>query len=284
MYLVFDIGGTKLRLSVSEDCEKFAEPYMVETPKSFEEGMRAFKDGFEKLVGGKKITKAAGGIRGVLDKDKEQLINDVHLKDWLGKPLIKYLQEIVGADVVLHNDTVLVGLGEAVRGAGRNYKIVAYLTISTGVGGSKIIDGKIDESVFGFEPGHQIIDLDGSVFPDITRESGGVVGQLEDYISGSAMELRFGKKPYDITDKNIWDKAAEYLAVGLNNTIVHWSPDVVVLGGGMMKSPGISVDTVKTHLGNILKIYPIKPEIKKAELGDFGGLYGGLEILKRLRK
>jgi predicted NBD/HSP70 family sugar kinase len=282
MYLLFDIGGTKLRLAVSEDGESFNDPYMVETPESFEDGMRAFKEGLNKVSFGKNITKASGGIRGVLSGEKDKLLNDSRLTDWLEKPLKQSLREIVNADVYLEHDTALGGLGEAMCGAGKGYLIVAYITVSTGVGGSKIVNGKIDEGVYGFEPGHQIIDLDGSVFPDaLSFEGGNNKGHLEAYISGTALEKRFNKKPHEITDESVWDEMANYLAVGLNNIVVHWSPDAIILGGGMMKSPGISVDNVKMHLSKLLKIYPRQPEIKKAELGDFGGLYGAMEYLKQ---
>lgn len=283
MYLVFDIGGTKLRLATSEDGENFRDPYIVETPKAFEDGMKVFAEGLQKISSGAKIDKAVGGIRGVLNKDKDVLLTDAHLTGWLGKPIKKGLQEVIKSQVFLQNDTALVGLGEAVRGAGKGYNILVYLTVSTGVGGARIINKQIDESSLGFEPGHQIIDADGSIFPDAeSTEGGGVKGHLEAYISGTAVEKRYGKKPYEIVDEKIWDEEAKLLAVGINNTIVHWSPDVVVLGGSMMKSPGISVAAVKMHLSRMLKIFPSQPDVKKAELGDFGGLHGGLVYLQNL--
>ncbi|MFV1917705.1 MAG: ROK family protein, partial [Patescibacteria group bacterium] len=110
------------------------------------------------------------------------------------------------------------------------------------------------------------------------------LGHLEAHISGAAVEKRYGKKPYEITDDKFWDELARLLAFGLNNTIVHWSPDVVVLGGSMMKKIGIPIDRVKFHLKKILKIFPELPEIKKAELGDLGGLHGALYYLKQVHK
>ena len=72
------------------------------------------------------------------------------------------------------NDTAVVGLGEAHRGAGIGYNIVTYITVSTGVGGTRIVDGRIDRRIYGFEPGHQTIDIDNSVW------EGSASGQLED--------------------------------------------------------------------------------------------------------
>lgn len=96
------------------------------------------------------------------------------------------------------------------------------------------------------------------------------------------LKKKYGKKPYEITDKKIWDETAKILAYGLNNTIVHWSPDIIVLGGSMFKKIGIPVPRVRFHLKNILKIFPELPAVEKAELGDVGGLYGALVFLKHL--
>lgn len=272
-----------MRLAVSTDGVSFGEPQIVSTPQDFEEGIALFNQTARELIAGKPIKAVVGGIRR-LDSAKEKLVPDFRLPNWSGKPLKQKLEEAVSAPVYLENDTALVGLGEAVAGAGRNFSIVVYMTISTGVGGVRVVDKKIDASSFGLEPGHQIVDADWTVYPDLKEFAENKnMGQLEAYISGTSIEKRFGKKPHDVTDEKVWDELARLLAYGLNNTIVHWSPDVVVLGGGMMKSPGISVENVKKHLKEILRIFPEHPEIKKAELGEVGGLHGALAYLKQLQ-
>src|SRR3989344_2431253 len=245
MYILFDIGGTKMRV-VSADRKKFlAEPVIVNTPKDFGEGIETLKNIISNLSQGAPIEAIVGGVAGTFN-----------------------------VPVSIENDAALVGLGEANYGAGRDHNIVVYLTISTGVGGVRIVNGTIDESALGFEPGHQIIDPDNTLCP--TCEG----NDLEAYVSGTAIEKRFGKKPYEIHDDTVWDELAKYLAYGLANTTVHWSPNIIVLGGSMMKEVGIPVPAVKKHLTEILKIFPKIPEIKKAELADFGGLYGALSYAR----
>ena len=178
------------------------------------------------------------------------------------------MRKIFHAPVFLENDAALAGLGEAVFGAGKGKKIVAYLTISTGVGGCRIVDGKIDENSQGFEPGHQIIFSDKNIIT------------LENLVSGTAIEKKYGKKPYEIFDVKIWNNVANNLAYGLHNVAVLWSPDIIILGGSMMKKIGIPVERVKFHLSKILNIFPKPPLIKKSKLGDLAGLYGALAHLK----
>ncbi|QQS38716.1 ROK family protein [Candidatus Woesebacteria bacterium] len=285
MYIVFDIGGTKMRVAKSDDCIAFDEPIIVDTPENFEEGMRVFADAINGCKSEDTIKLAAGGIAGAFDKSRINLLTSPHLSGWAGKPIHETLTQIVGSRVYFQNDTTMVALGEAHAGAGRGYEIVAYITISTGVGGARIVNGKIDESTYNFEPGHQIIDADATLCPDCgCNSSVDGSGSWESLISGTAVQQRFGKSPKEITDQKIWDEIARLTAYGLNNTIVHWTPDIVVLGGGMMKTPGISVDKVKEELKNILKIYPEHPIIVKAQLGDFGGLHGSLAYLRQIVK
>lgn len=281
MYLLFDIGGSKMRLAVSSDGITLGDMQIVSTPQNFEEGINLFKKISGELRDSSKIKACVGGIRR-LDPTKSMLVPDFRLPDWSQKPLKQKLEEITESPVFLENDSALVGLGEAVSGAGRGYKIVAYLTISTGVGGVRIVDGKIDENTFGFEPGHQIIDMDWSKFPDLKILENEGYGQLEAYISGSSLEKRFSKKPNEIDDDKVWQEIDNITSIALKNITLLWSPDIIILGGGMLGSPGISIDNIKKELSQILTIIPNVPELKKAELGDIGGLHGALHYLAKI--
>lgn len=287
MYLLFDIGGTKIRLALTLDGKTLGEPQIIETPQSFDVGMSLFEQSIKGLGVGGDFKTAVGGVRGTLDKSKSKVIKDFILPGWVGKPLKQELERIIGVpQVYLENDADLAGLGEAISGAGRGFDIVAYVTVSTGVGGVRIVNGEIDVNSSGFEPGYQVIDADASIdssFLAAESRYGNNFAYLQRLVSGKDFENRFGKQPQETSDEKIWNELAKLLAIGLNNTIVHWSPDVVILGGSMMKTPGISIEEVKLHLSNILKIFPQLPEIKEAQLGDAGGLHGALAYLKHLR-
>lgn len=254
-FILFDIGGTKIRMAYSDDGESFEEPRVIETPKNYEEGKKIFVELAKDLTKGREAKKFVGGMsRSVAGWGYGWFKSD--------------LENLVQAEIYLENDAAMVGLGEATYGAGRGFDIVAYVTVSTGVGGARIVGGKIDEKAVGFEPGKQIIDIDAG-------------DRLEDLISGKALEEKTGKSPKEITDPKVWNEHAYFLAVGLNNVIVGWSPNVVVLGGSMITGdPAIPLDKTEEYLKGLLKIFPELPAIKKAELGDFGGLWGALAYLK----
>jgi len=272
MYILFDIGGTKIRIAASSDLKDFGEPQVFPTPQSYTEGIQIFRDVITSLTSGEKVLAASGGIAGPLNHDKSKLVGAPHLPDWIDKPLQKDLSEIIGTTVHLENDSALVGLGEAVFGAGRGSNIVVYITVSTGLGGSRFVNGKIDSNSMGFEPGHQIVNFISPNWQNTNK-----AGYFEDYVSGKAVLARYQKKPQDIHDEKIWDDQARLLAIGLNNIIVLWSPECIVLGGSTMQH--IPIDKVQKYTKEFLRIFPEPPTLVRSELGDFGGLYGAMAYL-----
>ena len=129
----------------------------------------------------------------------------------------------------------------------------------------------------GFEPGHQIIDIDNSICKEC------VSGHLEDMVSGLATKHRFGVEPYEVPNIDLWEEELpRWLAYGVYNTVLHWSPDIVVLGGSMIVGdPAISVSQTEKFLKEITTIFPKIPPVVAAELGSFGGMHGGLAYLRQ---
>ena len=275
MKILLDIGGSNIRVSSSIDDQALGEVKIMSTPKNFDKGMQDIEEEFKKIAGDHQPTSLSVGIAGRWDEANKNFTNHTNLTSWSGKPLYKTLQEVAGQDtpIKIDNDAALAALAEARIGSGKDHKIVGYLTIGTGVGGAKIINGVKEANVMGFEPGAQIIDASGTLIigtaPPYT---------LENYISGHAFEKRHDKKPHEVTDNFIWDTYAAILAIGLYNLIQFWSPEIIVLGGSMMKTPGISLENTVKHLQSLGANLPQLPVIKLGELGDNVVLQGGLFI------
>ena len=179
--------------------------------------------------------------------------------------------------IYLENDTALVGLGEAHFGAGKGIDLLVYHSISTGVGGVRITHGIVDVSSAGFEPGHQVLDIDRTILGE------DIVPTLENLVSGTAVESRLGIKPYDIPQEDvIWDELAGYLAQGLRNTILYWSPEVIVLGGSMITgTPRIQIEAIRKATVEVLDSFVASPFITVAKLADEAGLYGAIALIKQ---
>ncbi|MFO7735072.1 MAG: ROK family protein, partial [bacterium] len=133
------------------------------------------------------------------------------------------------ADVIIENDARAAGFAEAVSGAGKNFDHVFFATVSTGIGGALIINGKIYHGGAGAagELGQTLLS-DGTVF--------------ESAVSGPSLERKFSITPEDIPEKvhagditalKALDYLVENLGVLLGNVTTLLSPDVIVIGGGL---------------------------------------------------
>ncbi len=266
MFLLFDIGGTTTRFAVSYTGDKIDDVKLFPTNHDFDQAMEQMKSVASDFANGEKYHAVVGGVRSY-NKKNGSLFDHPTIPLWVGVPLLDKMREAWG-DVFIENDCVMVGLGEAVHGAGKGEKIVAYVTLSTGVGGCRITNGKADETEYSFEPGNMLIN--------------GPEGQdyLENIVSGSAIEKRYGVSPFDLTDENAWEEISEYVSVGLNNVAVMWSPNIIVLGGSVPQR--IDFEKVNEYLKKHCRIYPEVPLVKMAEIDEQGGLYGALAYLKNL--
>ena len=167
---------------------------------------------------------------------------------WGGAPIASLVKQELGVPVYFENDAALAG-----------------------VGGAKIENGRLDQSALGFEPGQQIITINDQA-----------IGRLEDYVSGAAVAARFGRPPRELTDDKIWHDLSRYLAVGLTNTLLHWSPDCLVLGGSMFRAPGFKLAVLEPLIREYLTIFPTLPAMKLATLGEASALYGALAYHRQL--
>lgn len=276
MYLVFDTGGTKMRMAASSDGKTLEEKIIIPTPHNFKEAMEIFARQAKILAKNRPIQAVAGGVPGALNPEHSMIIKALNMPGWVNQPLKQELEIITGAPVLIENDTTVYGLAEANHGQAKEKDIVVYLGIGTGIGGKRFVKGKPEPSAFGFEPGYQIIDVPPFAQrndPDIQKKT----GYLEMLVGGNGLHSRFGKAAEHIDNPEIWDEIAFYLAAGLNNVTVFWSPDLIILGGSVMKD--IPLAKVRTYLQKLNPIFTSLPELTLAEFGEIGGLMGALIFL-----
>ncbi len=275
MYIYFDIGGTKTRVSISHDETTFEEPQSFHTPQDHNELFDTILTIARKLGGGADIEGAGGGVAASVDRGKNALCWGPNLpQDWFDIPFTEKFAQALGCPVFIDNDTAVIGMGEAAHGAGKGYEVMVYMTISTGVGGARIVNGKSESTGRSSEPGWQYIDYDNTACDNCES------GNVQILLSGSNMEKRFNMKPYEIHDEAVWERYAEWTGYMLANSAVHWTPDAFVMGGSMITGdPAIPVDRIAHHLQRVL-VNAQMPEVKIATLGDFGGIYGAMEFVR----
>src|SRR5436305_10112817 len=168
--LALDIGGTKLAAGVVDP--NGTVHGFVSTPTQLERGP---EDALERLfeLGRRSVAEADRdwksieaigiGCGGPLDSERGVLIAPPHLPGWTDIPVTAFAAAALGRPAVLDNDATAAAAGELRFGAGRGKQNLVYLTLSTGVGGGVVIDGRLHRgpSGNGGELGHVTVDWHG---------------------------------------------------------------------------------------------------------------------------
>ena len=260
MNIVFDIGGTNMRVASAEGAT-LGEIKKVPTLKGADEGIAEFLSLANALRKDGDIHAIAGCVAG--DVNEEGVISDArNLGGWQGMNIKQVVSAALGAPAMVFNDAALAGIGEALSGAGKGSQIMVYITVSTGVGGARIITGHIDAA--------------GGVGHTSVRGT-----NLEDLVSGTAIKNNFGIEPKELESIDERNNLADILAEGLVEITKRWTPDTIVLGGSMIVGINpIPLDRVKETLA---KLTENPPAIKIAELKDNGGLIGAAIVASHMR-
>lgn len=265
MYILFDIGATNIRFARSNDLKTFDKPIVRENTGNYIHDIVTIKEIVEELSQGQNqnIRGIAGGIAGNFDREKGILLSAPNLENWIGKPLQDDIRRMTGIKPIILNDADCGGLGEAVFGAGHGYRVVAYMTVSTGVGGALIIDGKPLDVRYGPEPGWQVINYD-------TKET------IHQLASGKDLEELYGVHPKNLPEE-VYAEVAERLSVAVYNAMLLWSPDIFVMGGSQMRD--IKVEIINKNVQELSMRKVPMPEVVKAKLDSQNGLFGAMVLL-----
>ena len=204
--------------------------------------------------------------------------------EWQGYPLLRELESRLGVPAAIDTDVNAAALAEYQMGAGRGLSSLLYVTVGTGIGGGFIIGGEPVHGLVHPELGHMLLaPQEGDPMPDgmcpFHRHC------LEGLASGPAIEKRWGLSSRLMTqDHPAWELEAAYLAQMCANAIVTVSPEIIVLGGGVMQQahlfPRIRERTLEL-LGGYVASEKITPEgiasyIVPPALGVNSGVTGAL--------
>jgi fructokinase len=153
---------------------------------------------------------------------------------WSFYPLGKALEESLGVPVTVDSDVNVACMGEARFGAGAGKQNVLYITVGTGIGIGIVIDGKPLHGLLHPEGGHS----------KVTRHPDDGMGSVcrfhpdcaEGMASGPAMGRRCSMPGEEIPDDDpAWEIEAYYLSQLVRNCMQIISPNVIVMGGGVME-------------------------------------------------
>lgn len=302
LILAIDIGGTQLRVAVYPPSSTIPLNVKRTATRGKEEGV------FDRLTAlidsvwpEETVDAIAVAYPGPLDPKRGIILSTPNIPAWANFPLVELLEKRYKVPTYLGNDANLAALGEWRYGAGQDHNDLLYLTISTGIGGGVISDGRLltGHSGMATELGHITILPDGPVC------SCGRRGHLEAIASGTAIaryayeQVLAGRTSSlsalpritarDVSNAAIqgdplsietFNRAGKYLGQAVADFLHMFNPSIVIFGGGVSQSGALLFDPMKTSMSEHVMnpSYLEGLQIATAKLGDDAGLYGALTL------
>ena len=289
-----DIGGTKIAVGIVGD-----DGTILHRSECPTEPRRGFRDAVDRIrLMLQKAIAQCGSIDGIgigcpgpLDP-LTGVIGDVGtLPSWEGGHLADAVGEHFGLPVAVENDADAAALAEYAWGATQTSGILIYVTISTGIGSGIVQNGKLYRGVRGAHPelGHQLIDPSGPLCYCTLH------GCWESLASGPAMTAAFSELDPDrglLTAADICELArqgdvfalravrreARNIGLGLANLVTILVPEVICLGGGVMRSGDLFLNDIEATVRSICTQVPTDhTTFTLSSLGPDIGLLGAAQ-------
>jgi glucokinase len=299
--LALDFGGTQLRSAVVLPDGTVLGRLATRTPRTAREIVAASVAQLHEsaaAAGVARPTQLAISAPGPLDPYRGVILTPPNLDRTLWDfPFAQALGDALGVDAVMERDTQVAVLAEGRFGAARGETDYVYMTVSTGIGGGVVSDGRLLRGPDGLagELGHLTIDYNGPVC------GCGMPGHLEAIASGTgiarraaqvgmqraektAIDARWVAERADAGDpdaREIMDDARRAFGAAVVTIADVFNPSVLVVGGGIAIAQGDRLfdparEALKqsgySHQAKRLRIVP-------AELGDDVGLVGGRSLV-----
>ena len=219
-----------------------------------------------------KVEGAVIGVPGMVDYHNQEVVKLPNLAAWEGTISGQRLSDALGLETLLANDADLGALGEYRYGAGRGSQDIVYVAAGTGVGSGVVLNGRLLKGRFSLgEIGHTIID----------RTTGGTVEELA---SGIALRRSLGLDVSELAERagkgdpeaaRVFEQLRRDLAIGIYNLVHCFSPELVVVGGGMTTAGEPLLEPMRTMLARAGP-YRLASSVRvvRAETGDDVGLLG----------
>ena len=287
LYGGIELGGTKMVLAVSDDDGTLFDRVSIPTTTP-EETLSRLHDYFSD----KKILSLGIASFGPVDLNKNSetygYITSTPKVLWQNTDVLGYFKDL---NVPLGFDTDVNGacLGEVKYGAGKGLSNVIYGTIGTGVGFGIYLNNQLLHGLLHPETGHMLLRKH-----EIDKDFHGPCpfhdNCLETLASGPSIEKRWHKSARELyDDKQVWDLEAYYISEALVNCILCYSPERIILGGGVMHNEEL-VKLIRIKVLEKLNNYIKKEEITEhideyivlPGLNDNAGIVGAIELGKEM--
>jgi glucokinase len=270
--LTCDLGGTQLRTALVDAAsgrvvQRSAYPTPKDDSGALGRALAAMRDSWSGALPG-----AVVGVPGLVNYTDGEVVSLPNLPGWRLPITSALLSQELGLPVLLANDADLAALGEQRYGAGRGYDDVVYVTISTGIGAGVVLGGRLLHGQRSLaELGHTIIDWES----EATAEGSASGSALARDIGVAAATLAERARAGDEEAIGKFQRVARIFGVAVFNMVRMFSPQIVVVGGGLTRSGDLLWGPLQAAVAR-QDVYnpPYQPELALAAAGDDVGLLG----------
>ncbi len=279
--LAIDVGGTKFSMALFDN-ERMAARETCATDREggrewmLEQVVRIAREWERKHQFGR----CGIGFGGPVEFAKQRVARSTHVGGWLDFPLSAWIERELRVPAIMDNDANVGALGEAVFGAGTGYSPLFYMTLSTGIGGGIVSDGRVYRGADSYagEIGHLTIRPDG---PECLC---GAFGCFERLCCGLWLEKDYGLAAKELLhDPDFVARYVTDLALGLKAGIMLLNPARIVIGGGISKAGDTLFIPLRAELRRQITDWSrARIDVVPAALGDDSVLYGALALAKEI--
>jgi len=287
-----DVGGSSLKCGLVEPSGKIIHSFLkpLEGADTEQAVINLITLSIQqcKIVANESVIGVGIGFPGLVDNNV--IIGGAdNLPGFENLPLGNILKQRTGFNIVIDNDANMMGLGELTFGSCKGCSDIVFLTIGTGIGGAVVIDGKLYGGYKnrGTELGHTILEYNGQPcscgsrgcfetyasvnalinnYKNISKNEGPMVNGryiLDQYKQGNANAILAMHQHFD------------YMAVGISGLINIFSPQKVVIGGGISESGIFYIDEIETRVKSMAMPSTIThTTLVPATLGNQAGILG----------
>jgi predicted NBD/HSP70 family sugar kinase len=281
VFVGLDIGGTKIMVASADRAGNILKRLRTATSISLETDLANINDMIAEVAGKEKILGMGAAIGGPLDWE-QGIVSPLHQPAWRNVPLKAIMRARWNCPFEVDVDTNVAAVGEYCWG-GVSAERFLYLTLSTGMGGGFLVEGKIYRGKDGAHPevGHQSIHFRCSN-PAAVQCECGAPDCLEALVSGNGIRRIYGKPAEKLISEE-WEEVAYNLGQGLRNMAVLYAPDIIRIGGGVAIGGGeLFINAAQAVMQAHLRLVPA-PQVSLSSLGYDTALRGAIAIALPLR-
>ncbi len=283
MFGAIEAGGTKFVLAIGLGHDAILEQTQIPTTTPDETLQRTI-EWFQQQGAISAIGIASFGPAD-LDPASQNwgYITETPKKGWSQANIASLIGDTLSCPVGFDTDVNGAAIGEYLHGAARDCDIAIYVTVGTGIGGGAIIGGQTVKGMRHPEMGHVMLRRhpEDSDFEGTCPVHGDC---LEGLASGPAIKARWGVSLSELaTDHIAHDIVADYLAQFCQMLIALYSPQRIILGGGVMQTNGL-LDKIRGRATAIAGRYfgvDAGAIIMAPGLGTRSGIVGAFELARR---